>query len=80
MLPFACVAPELTPSIGPLSDVFQPGKFIRSLSHVLITDNVSKNSSRRASVQCTIKIVVLKKKIIFREDRTVEDGHEVQQQ
>ena len=30
MLPFACVAPELTPSIGPLSDVFQPGKFISS--------------------------------------------------
>ena len=30
MLPFAYVAPELTPSIGPLSDVFQPGKFIRS--------------------------------------------------
>ena len=30
MLPFACVAPELTPSISPLSDVFQPGKFISS--------------------------------------------------
>ena len=41
---------------------------------------MSKNSSRGASVQCTIKIVILKKKIIFREDRTAEDGHEVQQQ
>ena len=30
--------------------------------------------------KCTIKIVILKKKIIFREDRTVEDGQEVQQQ
>ena len=40
---------------------------------------MSKNSSRGASEQCTIKIVILKK-IIFREDRTVEDGHEVQQQ
>ena len=47
---------------------------------MLRTDNVSKNSSRGASVHCTIKIVILKKKIIFREDRTVEDGHEVQQQ
>ena len=41
---------------------------------------MSKKSSPGASVQCTIKIVILKKKIIFREDRTVEDGHEVQQQ
>ena len=39
---------------------------------------MSKNSSPGASVQCTIKIVL--KKIIFREDCTVEDGHEVQQQ
>ena len=46
---------------------------------MLLTDNVSKNSSRGASVQCTIKIVILKK-IISTEDRTVEDGHEVQQQ
>ena len=28
---------------------------------MLITDYVSKNSSRGASVQCTIKIVILKK-------------------
>ena len=46
---------------------------------MLITDNVSKNLSPGSSVQCTIKIVILKKKP-FREDSTVEDGQEVQQQ
>ena len=34
---------------------------VPKLFHVLITDYVSKNSSRGASVQCTIKIVILKK-------------------
>ena len=46
---------------------------------MLITDNVSKNSSPGSSVQCTIKIVILKKKN-FSEKETVEDGQEVQQQ